>query len=53
MVAADQALTIGKYFVVVLHHRVGWQTAVLDRQRHRSAFGVEAQADLAGRCDLG
>ena len=53
VVASDQPLGVGEDLVVVLHDRVGRQPAVLLRQAHRAAGGVEAHAELAGRRDLG
>ena len=53
VVPADQPLGVGQDLVLVLHHRVRRQPAVLDRQRHRAAGRVEAHAQLGGGGDLG
>ena len=52
VVRGDQALAVGEDLVVVLHHRVRRQPAVLDRDRHRAAGRVEPQAHLARGGDL-
>ena len=43
----------GEDRVVVAHDVVGRQPAVLLRQRHRPAGGVETDTEVAGRLDLG
>ena len=48
-----QALGVGEDRVVVLHHRVGREAAVLHRQAHRATGGVEAHAQLDRGLDLG
>ena len=45
-------LALGEDLVVVLHHVVRWQPAVLLGQRHRTAGRMEAQAEVAGGGDL-
>ena len=53
VVRGDQPLAVGEHLVVVLHHRVRRQPAVLGRDRHRAAGRVEPQPHLARRHDLG
>ena len=42
----DQPFAVGEDLVVVLHHRVGRQAAVLLRQAHRAPRRMEAQPEL-------
>ena len=46
VVPADEPLGVGEDRVVVLHHRVGRQAAVLLRQAHRAPGRVEPQPEL-------
>ena len=51
--ATDGFLGLGQDRVGVLHDRVGRKPAVLLAEVHRPSAGMEAQADLARRLDLG
>ena len=53
VVAGDGLLAGGEDLVVVGHHVVGRQPAVLLAQRHRAARRVEAHAEVGRRGDLG
>ena len=53
VVRVDQPPRLGEDLVVVLDDGVRRQPAVLHRQRHRAAGGVEAHAQVAGGGDLG
>ena len=53
VVGLHQPLRVGQDLVVVLHDGVRRQPAVLHRQRHRAAGGVEAHAEVARGGHLG
>ena len=53
VMARDQPLAVGEDLVVVLHHRVRRQAAVLLRKAHRAAGRMEADAEFLRRGDLG
>ncbi len=53
MMQGHQAFGVGEDLVVVLHHAVGREAAVLLGQAHRAPGGVKAQAHLGRRGDLG
>ena len=48
-----QPCRVGQDLVLLLHHLVGRQAAILHRQAHRPARGVEAEAEFARGGDLG
>ncbi len=53
VIGLDQPHAVGQDVVLRLHHRGGRQPALLDRARHRAARGVETEADVPGRPELG
>ena len=53
VMTGDCLLAGGEDVVVVGHDVVGRQAAVLLRQRHRAAGGMEAHAEIRGGVDLG
>ena len=46
MIGGDNPFAIAQYRVPVLHHTVGWKTAILDREIHRAAIERDADAEL-------
>ncbi len=52
VMSTDRLLARGENLVVVGHHVVGRQPAVLDRQRHRTSRGMEPHPDVGRRLDL-